>query len=441
MIELIDELIWSYAAVPILLMMGIFLTFKHRFAQWRLVKSFFSSCAHEDQENKKQDTNESAEVQKKQTEEVSPWEAFFASLGGCIGIGNVVAVCTAIQVGGPGALIWMHIAAFLGMMIKYSEVFVSIKTRVSQAGEYYGGPFIYLRSEKCTILGTLFAVLLAIYSVDVYMFKVVVDTAAQTLPLPEFALFFVIYLPLLFSAQKGIKLVGLICSYLIPLFLIIFLLLSFGVLYHCSDNIYPSIVSIFSQAFGLAPVVGGAAGASVMLTISEGIKRGCYSGDIGVGYAGLVHAKATYPRAQYQASYEIIGVLIDTFLVCTLSTFVIIVADTYKLPLEASVVLQHTMSQYFPAMHIFFPLMIILLGYSTLLTFFYVGRECSIFVFKQYGSMLYSIYSFCIFAIFLYLDQQKALAFMSIIGALLLLLNCYGLLINRDLIKVENKEL
>lgn len=438
MLELIDELIWSYAAVPLLIILGVYLTLSHRFAQFRLIKEFFQEPSQ--LSSSECETTDSTTDNKSQENIVSPWEAFFASLGGCIGIGNIIAVCTAIQVGGPGALIWMHIAAFLGMMIKYSEVFLSIKTRVKVNGQYFGGPFIYL-SQSSTIpwLGQIFALLLAIYSVDVYMFKVVVDTIETSLNFPLWLAFLCIYAPLVLSAQRGIKVVGWICSLLIPLFLVIFVVLSTAVIFQCRDNIIPSLAIIFKQAFGLMPVLGGTVGASVMLTISEGVKRGCYSGDIGVGYAGLVHSKATYTHPKHQASYEVIGVLIDTFLVCTLSTFVIIVADTYQLDMPASQVLQYTLGLYFPGMSFFFPLMIVLLGFSTLLTFFYVGRQCLLFVFPQIGTFVYTAYSFAIFTLFMYKDQKIALTFMSLIGALLLLLNCFGLYNHRESIETKTK--
>lgn len=422
MLELIDELLWSYFAVPVLMLLGLYFTLVFKFPQFSLIYKFFSQ-AQETQNVQSQETSES---------QVSPWEAFFASLGGCIGIGNVVAVCTAIQVGGPGALLWMHVAAFFGMMIKYSEVYLSIKTRIKHHGEFFGGPFVYLvQSTKIKWLGKLFALLLAIYSVDVYMFKVVVDVVETSLNIPVGFAFFLVYLPLLLSAKKGIKLVGKVCSFLIPLFLLLFVIFSVLVIFQCRDNIVPSLVLIFNQAFGLMPAVGGVAGASLLLTISEGVKRGCYSGDIGVGYAGLVHSKATYPQKRYQATYEVLGVIIDTFLVCTLSTFVIIVANTYQLSMPASEVLQYTLGLYYPSASVFFPFMVVLLGFSTLLTFFYVGRQCLQFVFPDKGTKFYTAYSFIVFSLFLSQDQSVAMTFMSLIGALLLILNCLGLYLMR----------
>lgn len=432
MLDLIDEYLWSYGAVPALILLGSYLTFFYGFPQIRLIIKFFKK------DPRLSEVYRDSATQQNSVNTVSPWEAFFASLGGCIGIGNVVAVCTAIQIGGPGALIWMQVAAFLGMMIKYSEVYLSLTTREPFNNEPMGGPFIYLKKTQAPqIIGTLFALLLAIYSVDVYMFKVVADTMTMHFHCSALLSFALVYFSLLFCAQKGIKLVGKICGVLIPLFLLVFLILSFGVLYYCADNILPSIKAIVLQAFGLQPAFGGTVGATLMLTISEGVKRGCYSGDIGVGYAGLVHAKATEPKPKYQGVSEILGVLIDTFLVCTLSTFVIIVANTYTLEIPASDILRYTFAQYFSSMDIFFPLMIILLGFSTLLTFFYVGRQCLSYLYPQWGSVLYSLYSFLIFALFLFQEQTVALTFMSLVGALLLLLNCWGIFQHRKAIEID----
>jgi AGCS family alanine or glycine:cation symporter len=129
LIQAIDSFLWTYVGVSLIVVAGLYFSIISGFAQifglWRCFKNFFSSFGRP----------------KTTARGASPIYVFFASLGGCIGIGNVVAIAVALQIGGPGALVWVWIAAFLGMIIKYAEVYLGIKFRLeNDAGSYDGGP-------------------------------------------------------------------------------------------------------------------------------------------------------------------------------------------------------------------------------------------------------------------------------------------------------------
>ena len=130
----IDGWLWNSLAVPAIVLFGLLLSIRFRFVQigkFHVVfKTFFQAAKTDDPS----------------ATGVHPLETFFASIGGCIGIGNIVAICTAIQIGGPGAVFWMWMAAILGMLIKYAEVYLGLKFRVLNGdGGYDGGPMYYLQ--------------------------------------------------------------------------------------------------------------------------------------------------------------------------------------------------------------------------------------------------------------------------------------------------------
>ena len=166
--ETVDEILWSYLSLPVILIIGVFLTLRFRFAQLLRAREIWRTFLELNTMKPEQGSRG-----------VGPLQAFFTSIGGCIGIGNVVAVCTAVQVGGPGAVFWMWVAAFLGMLIKYSEVYLGVRFRVANRhGSYDGGPMYYLQ-ELSRFRGWLPAVvciLLALYGTEVYMFRVVTDS-------------------------------------------------------------------------------------------------------------------------------------------------------------------------------------------------------------------------------------------------------------------------
>ena len=132
-LEIFENILWGFVAVPFIILLGLFLSFQSRFVQIirfpTIIKTFFGFMFVHDREKGS----------------VHPLQAFFACIGGCVGIGNIVGITTAVQIGGPGALLWIWVTAIAGMMIKYGEVFLGIRYRVRNAeGNYNGGPEIYM---------------------------------------------------------------------------------------------------------------------------------------------------------------------------------------------------------------------------------------------------------------------------------------------------------
>ena len=155
----VDNLLWEWVAAPVILLLGIYFTIQSGFVQVRRFPVAMSNFI----------------VFLRSTVPgaggVHPLKTFFASVGGCVGIGNVVAVCSAIQIGGPGALFWLWLAAGVGMIIKYTELFLGMKYRVTTPnGHHNGGPMYFLQhAYKWRWIPPLVAMLLCVYGIEIYL--------------------------------------------------------------------------------------------------------------------------------------------------------------------------------------------------------------------------------------------------------------------------------
>lgn len=414
--EILDDSLWSYAAVPFICLFGIYATYKTGAIQLKKIKQLkqlLVACYYEECGDHERGIN--------------PLHAFYITLGGCVGIANVVAVCSAIKVGGPGALFWMWVAAFFGMMVKYSEVYLGVKHRIpNDYNSYDGGPMYYFKKAfNSGIPSIIFAILLAIYGVEVYMFKVVTDSFVINWGIPN-AIAIAILLGLILAVVSGgSKRVGKVSSYIMPVFLAIYCLMGTWVILM---NIYkiPSVLYLVCKsAFTGHAAIGGFGGSSAILAISQGAKRACYTGDIGVGYAGVVCAETNDGNYKKQANLTIVGIFLDTFVICTMSVLIVLATDVWTMGLPESEWVKYALSMYFPGMNIFMPTLIFLLGFSSLIAFFHVGLKCMSYLSPSYGRIIYYIYATTAFICFSFVDQTKAMLVMSLSGVVMLLLNMY----------------
>ncbi len=430
-IESLEALFWTYGGVPMLLGLGFYLSCKSGWFQIRQLPTVFSIF-------KKFAVQKSNDADRG----VKPIHAFFASVGGCVGVGNVIGVCTAVQVGGPGAVFWMWITALLGMLVKYSEIYLGIKFRIQDKNNsYFGGPMIYLRKVPGgSFLAPLVSILLCLYGVEIYIFRVLTDSLSEGW---GFNFYFVIGLLLflvLGIGQGGVRLVGQLSTYIIPIFLVVFSLMSFWVFAMNVTKIPEVVWSIFAHAFSPHAAVGAFAGSTIMVSMSHGIKRACYTGDIGVGYASTIHAETREAVPQKQASLGIIDIILDTFIICTLSVFIILLTGTWNQGISENFVVAESFALYFPYVHIIWPFFIFLLGYSSLLAFFAAGRRSAMLLFPKYGSMFYMIFAAIAFLSFSFVGTlAQCMAVMAIVGMLLLSINLYGLFYLKDEINFDLK--
>jgi len=412
-----DDSLWAYLGFPAILMTGLFLSLQTNFVQIRkfpyIIKTFIKFLIYKDHSLRG----------------IHPLKAFFACVGGCVGLGNVVGICTAVQIGGPGALFWIWVTAIMGMLVKYSEVYLGIKYRVpNHKGGYNGGPMYFLqRVFKATWVPKFVCLLLCVYGVEVYQFKVVTTSLSHNLNINEYFVVAGVLALVIYCCSGGIQRVGTISSIIIPIFVAIYVSMGFWLLIQNITSLPSVFQMVISSAFSEQAAIGGFAGSSLMLTISQGIRRGCYTGDVGIGYASVIHSESAAQSPKKQASLVIFDIFLDTIVVCTTSLMMILVTDVWKQPISSGMMVQTALSQYFPLMHIFMPIFIFMVGISTINAYFCVGLKCAEFLSPTKGRQLFYCYAVSGLLFFSFVDTSQAQIFMSITGGMLLLINLHAI--------------
>lgn len=412
--ELID-LLWLVLGFPSLIALGIYFTYRSRAIQIRKIPTFFRSFL--------------GYLRAKEGDQhargAPPLQMFFASIGGCIGIGNVVGICTAVQIGGPGAVFWVWVTAFFGMLVKYVEVFLGMRYRQkNQQGGYDGGPSYYLQQAfSAKWVPALAALLLCIYGVEVYIFRVVVDTFVLNWEMSRPITVLLLLVAVLYGVGGGLRRVGKIAEWIVPICVLAFLVACLVVLLQNITLLPEILATVFHSAFHGHAAVGGFVGSTAMLAVSQGISWGCYTGDIGIGYASVIHSESSETSASKQAGLAVIGIFIDTLLVCSLSLAVILITGVWNEPLSATLLVQTALAEYIPGVGIFLPILFGMLGYSTLIAFFGVGMKSARFLGGEIGARVYWVYGTCALLLFSYFDPEYAAILMRATGCLLLFLN------------------
>jgi AGCS family alanine or glycine:cation symporter len=419
-LEQINEFIWGHIVFLLIFGVGAYFSFSSKFFQIRhfgsILRSFISFF-----------------LDKHAGKGVHPIKIFFAAIGGCIGIGNIVGIVTAVQIGGPGALFWAWIGGLAGMLIQYSEVYLGMKYRVSnKEGSYDGGPMYFLpKAYKTKWVAPAVCLLLCVYGVEIFMFNVVADSITVNWGLNQYLVVALLMIAVLVVASGGINRVGELCSGLIPLFIACYMFMALWVIFQHAADLPAIFSSIFYGAFTPQAAFGGFAGSSVMLTISMGLSRGAYSGDIGVGYTSVIYAESQTQKIQKQAGLTIVGIFIDTFVICSLSIFVVLATGHWHSGIDVTIMVQEALGLYFPYMSLFMPIFLFLLGYTSILAYFVVGAKCAKFISKKWGPTLYYLYACVMLPAFSFVNATEAFVVMSLSGAILLILNILGIFLLR----------
>ena len=388
-IKKVDDIVWGLPLIILIISCGILLTIRLRGIQvhklGRALKYMFQD-----------ETGANGEV--------SSFQALCTALSATIGTGNIVGVATALAAGGPGALLWMEIAAFFGMATKYSEGLLSIKYRIKDKnGQCLGGPFYYIEhgmGEKWKWLGKVFAVfglLAGLMGIGTITQINGITSAANNFFDPQAAhtvhLFgmdytwaqiitgFLITLCVALIVIGGIKRIATASEIIVPLMVVIYISCCLIILITHITEIPAAIVTIIESAFGLRAVGGGVLGA-VFASMQSGIARGIFSNEAGLGSAPIAAAAARTNEPARQGLVTMTGTFIDTILVCTMTGLSIIISGCLETNPELQGVSITTAAfQYglpFPAKVSSFILMMCLVffAFTTILGWNYYSERC-----------------------------------------------------------------
>lgn len=424
----IDEFFWRYIGFTLVALCGLYFSYTTGFFQFKVLGQLKKTVC-----DLRKDGGDS------DLAGTNPLRLYFASVGGMVGLGNIVGVVTAVLIGGPGALVWLWFASFSGMLIKYSEIYLGVKYRVANAqGGYDGGPMYYLRDAfGVKWISTFVCVLLCVYGVEVYQFTVVTDTLSQTFSLPKTLVIVGLLLGTLYAGFGGVKRLANICSVIMPFFIIIYVIMCLWVI---GDHIgeIPEVLKLcFHSAFNGHAALGGFAGSSMISGAQNGIARAVYSGDIGIGYDATIQSETQTMHPERQARMAIFSITTDA-IVCTMSMLVVLVTGLWKVGgMQASAYVAHAFSHYVPRIEYFMAILFFFAGYTTIIAYFAVGIKCAKFLSPIWGEKVYYLYAICAFPFFSFFDQSQVILIMSISGGLLMLCNLAGILKLRKDIKFK----
>ena len=244
-------------------------------------------------------------------------------VGGSVGFGNIAGVATAVTTGGPGAVFWMWLTAFLGMLIKQVEVTLAVYyRRTDENGVPYGGPTYYMERGlgEERHWGKLWLPLAFVFGIGIFStFFISASTfttsevVAQSLGIPQAIAALIIMLILYFMIWGGVKKLGQILTKLVPIMSLSYLILGIIVILMHLDNLLPTLSAIFGEAFPGSAALGGFAGASVSKVISTGMARSVYSNEAGWGSSPMIHASSQTRHPVEQGLWGSFEVFVDTF--------------------------------------------------------------------------------------------------------------------------------
>lgn len=341
-----------------------------------------------------------------------------------VGIGNIVGILTALQLGGPGVLPWMWLAAFIGSLLKYCEVYLGLKYRVrNHSNGYDGGPMYFVQKAFTgNWLPIAICFLLCIYGAEIYQFKVVLDVVATNWALDRVIVLLSLLALVLYAASGGIARVAKLCSWLLPLFMSVYIIMCIWIIGHHISALPHAIATALLSAFSGHAATGAFMGSTLSLAIQHGMAGACYSADIGIGYDSIIHSESRSLDPDKQARLAILGVIVDNFL-STISVVVLLLTGGWQEPMTGAFLMQQALDSYFPAIHIIFPIFLFVLGYTTLISYFTVGLKCAQYIHPAKGRAMYFFYASSAFILFSFVEQQEALLIMRFAGALLLIIN------------------
>ncbi|MBO7728316.1 MAG: sodium:alanine symporter family protein, partial [Oscillospiraceae bacterium] len=264
---------------------------------------------------------------------ISPFEAVTTALAGTVGTGNIAGVTGAIFTGGAGAVFWMWVAAFFGMVTKYAEIVLAMKFRVKdERGIYHGGPMYYIENgigKNWKWLAIVFCLLggFASFGIGNIAQSSEISGALKDLfHLPPIASGILIAIIVGLVTLGGIKRIGKVTSLLVP-FMSVFYILAGIILILMRIGDIPSVFGqIFKGAFSLKSVGGGLFGYTIMMAMKQGFARGVFSNEAGLGSAPIAHAASSTEEPCEQAIWGVFEVFIDTIVICSITAFAVLLS-------------------------------------------------------------------------------------------------------------------
>ena len=401
---------------------------------------------------------------------LSQFRTFCTALCAVIGTGNIAGVSTAICVGGPGAVFWMWVAAFFGMMVKYSESVLGVYyRRRNSEGAWSGGPMYYLEDglgsiKHCKKLGRFLAILFCVFTVLAsfgignmgQINKITINFGETFLsdvdkgmflgaPNVNWLIGFILMIAVAIIIFGGFRRLAAVSEKLIPFMSIMYIIGCLIVILLHLAKIPAVFVSIFRFALGPKAMAGGAAGTAIQLafnTIKNGCKRGVFSNEAGLGSSVMVHSNTCAREPVKQGMWGIAEVFLDTMVICTMTA--VVVLSSGAIDLETGIMMEGTNDATLVAKAFgaslgkpgewFVVLSITLFAFTTVMGWSYYGAKVTEYLFGVTWSKIYRVFFILLIVFGAVMESNLAWDISDTFNGLMMIPNLIGLLTQIPLI-------
>ncbi|MFJ8090771.1 alanine/glycine:cation symporter family protein [Lysinibacillus sp. NPDC095746] len=356
-----NSILWTYFIITLLLAAGFYFSFGTKFVQIRLFPEMFRLI-----------------VEKRDGESgVSPFQAFTISAASRVGTGNITGVALAIGVGGPGAVFWMWIIAILGMATAFIESTLAQVYKVKDGDTFRGGPAYYM--EKALgqrKLGIIFSILLTLsfgFIFNAVQSNTIATSVGEAFHIKPYIIGIMLVVLTAMIIFGGVHRIVKVTQVLVPVMAVFYLAVALFVVVTNLSEIPAVFKLIFTEAFGLKEAAGGAIGTAIM----QGVRRGLFSNEAGMGSVPNAAATANTSHPAKQGLVQSLGVFFDTIMICSATAFIIILAGLYNTGESNGIIL----TQNSLAVHVgswapyFIAIAIIFFAFSSIVGNYYYGES------------------------------------------------------------------
>lgn len=447
----INGLVWGWPALILLGFVGILMTLMTGFFQLTHFKHWMKNTIGAIISDRHV-TNHTED------RSISQFQSLCTALAATVGTGNIVGVSGAIATGGPGAVFWMWIIAFFGMMTNYSENVLGILyRRKNKKGEWAGGAMYYLRDglgskPGCKQIGAVLALLfsgfclLASFGIgNMSQVNSMVANVYTAFRIPKIATGIFLVIAVALVILGGLKRIASMTEKIVP-FMVVAYLVGTIIIICLHISMIPAVfVSIIRGAFAMKSVAGGIVGSGIALAMKMGMKRGVFSNEAGLGSSVMVHSSSNVREPVRQGMWGIFEVFADTIIVCTLTALTILSSGAIDLDtgmmtqaaqdIGASSLMSYSFSMFFGrAGSAFIALAILLFAYSTVLGWSHYGATACEYLFGEASVTPYRVVFVVIVMLGAVMEAQLAWDISDTFNGLMMIPNLIGVLVLSPLV-------
>lgn len=373
LVDGVNNILWTYILIALLIIAGLYFTIGTKFVQFRLFGEMFRLI-----------------VEKKEEKGgVSPFQAFTISTASRVGTGNITGVALAIGVGGPGAVFWMWIIAIIGMATAFIESTLAQVYKVKDGDTFRGGPAYYMEKALGTRkLAIIFSILLTLcfgFIFNAVQSNTIAASVGDVFSIQPYVIGILLVLLTATIIFGGVHRIVKVTQVIVPVMAIFYLIVAMYVVVTNFTEI-PAVFSlIFTEAFGLREAAGGTLGAAIM----QGVRRGLFSNEAGMGSVPNAAATASISHPAKQGLVQSLGVFFDTIIICSATAFIIILAGLYKTGENDGIVLtQNSLAEHVGSWAPYFvAIAIIFFAFSSIIGNYYYGETNIEFIHAHKGWM------------------------------------------------------